>query len=129
MVLHERLTAPRLQSLPFLCNQPPRSRFLMRHSRFFPRILTLAATTALALSLTGLLQAAGLHPGFASVVPQLSGELLLGELNCLACHAGSDAVKRRLASNEAPLLGGKGLAITPQYLRKFLENPQAGKPG
>jgi mono/diheme cytochrome c family protein len=102
----------------------------MRSSTFLPKILKLLVIATL--TLPGALKAApaaGLHPGFASVHPELSGELLLGELNCVACHAAGDAVKRRLASNEAPLLGTKGLAITPQYLRKFLENPQTAKPG
>jgi len=58
-----------------------------------------------------------------------NGELLLGELNCIACHQANDPVKARLASKESPRLGEAGLRITPQYLRSFLSNPLAEKPG
>ncbi|HMC27116.1 MAG TPA: PA14 domain-containing protein, partial [Verrucomicrobiae bacterium] len=55
------------------------------------------------------------------------GELLLGELNCIACHQADAATKARLAPKQAPVLGQE--AITPQYLRKFLADPQSEKPG
>src|SRR5260221_462312 len=56
------------------------------------------------------------------------GELLLGELNCIACHQASDPVKARLLSKDSPRLGEAGLRITPQYLRALLANPGAEKP-
>src|SRR5215510_9900071 len=56
----------------------------------------------------------------SSTVPRVdSGEILLGELNCLACHAATDPIKARLASKEPPFLGEAGSRITPQYLRAF----------
>ncbi|MEQ1850523.1 MAG: c-type cytochrome [Chthoniobacteraceae bacterium] len=67
--------------------------------------------------------AAGLH---AEVTP---GEILLAELNCVACHAAAPAVAGRLASREAPRLAGDGVRIKPQWLRDFLADPQKAKPG
>jgi cytochrome c551/c552 len=72
-----------------------------------------------------------MHPGFASVPRELAdpGELLLSELNCVACHSAEPAIKKRLASKIGPVLGPEGLVKTPQYLRDFLTNPQLAKPG
>src|SRR5436305_10581380 len=74
-------------------------------------------------------EAASIHPGFSNLPDSIvdGGELLLGELNCVACHQADATIKRRLASKQAPVLGQE--AITPQYLRKFLSNPQSVKPG
>jgi len=57
------------------------------------------------------------------------GELLISELNCVACHQAQSAIKARLASRTSPLLGESGLRITPQYLRAFLQDPHREKPG
>jgi cytochrome c2 len=57
------------------------------------------------------------------------GELLLGELNCVACHDAPQAVRQRLASRNAPVLGPAGSTVTPQFLRAWLEDPQRAKPG
>jgi mono/diheme cytochrome c family protein len=57
------------------------------------------------------------------------GRLLLGELNCLSCHkpeAGQEAV---LPRKQAPILDGVGERVRRSYLRKFLRDPQALKPG
>ena len=54
-----------------------------------------------------------------------AGELLLGELNCTACHRADAAVKARLGVRPAPLPGDVGARITPQYLRAFLNHPHA----
>lgn len=62
----------------------------------------------------------------AEVTP---GEFLISELNCVACHEPTDAVKARLASRPAPLLGPNGVKATPQWLREFLADPQKTKPG
>ncbi len=55
------------------------------------------------------------------------GELLLGELNCVSCHAAPDAV--RIAPRPAPDLSQAGTRITPQYLAAYLADPHAVKPG
>ena len=57
------------------------------------------------------------------------GELLVGELNCVACHAASQEVSARLQSRMAPRLGSDGLRLTPQWIRTWLANPAASKPG
>jgi mono/diheme cytochrome c family protein len=57
------------------------------------------------------------------------GEILISELNCAACHD-AGAVTTRLASRPSPRLdAAHGVRATPQWLRAFLENPQAEKPG
>ncbi|HUR44415.1 MAG TPA: PA14 domain-containing protein, partial [Candidatus Saccharimonadales bacterium] len=58
-----------------------------------------------------------------------SGELLLTELNCIACHQVTGPVKARLVAKLAPRLGDGGLALTPQFLRAFINNPARVKPG
>jgi len=58
-----------------------------------------------------------------------AGEILLGELNCVACHTASDTASARLASRSAPLLGADGLRLTPQWLRSWLAAPHTSKPG
>ncbi|HYR59561.1 MAG TPA: PA14 domain-containing protein, partial [Chthoniobacteraceae bacterium] len=57
------------------------------------------------------------------------GEILLSEMNCVACHDAAGPVKARLASRQSPRLGKDGVRVTPQHLRAFLENPAAVKPG
>ncbi len=52
------------------------------------------------------------------------GDLLISELNCAACHPGDTAAARK-----SPILGKAGLRLTPQYLRKYLSEPTASKPG
>jgi mono/diheme cytochrome c family protein len=57
------------------------------------------------------------------------GELLFGELNCIACHGADEAVQTRLMSNPSPRLENAGNRLTPQFLRSFLTRPQREKPG
>jgi cytochrome c2 len=57
------------------------------------------------------------------------GELLVGELNCLACHEAPESVHQRVASRGAPKLGAEGLRLTPQWLRAWLADPAASKSG
>ena len=57
------------------------------------------------------------------------GEVLLGELNCLACHSAAPEVARRLSVRVAPVLGAEGLRLTPQWLRAWLLHHEATKPG
>ena len=57
------------------------------------------------------------------------GELLLGELNCVACHRAPEAVTTRLNSRGAPKLGAEGLHPTPQWLTAWLTDPSQSKPG
>ena len=73
-------------------------------------------------------------PGFTRIaaheeqsVP--AGEVLLGELNCRACHQADEAIAKRIPSKAAPDLSEVGGRVTPQYLRKFLFDTHAAKPG
>ena len=68
-------------------------------------------------------------PQSATVSGVDPGLLLLSELNCAACHSISGQTSTRLPSRESPLLGEGGAVITPQYLRQFLTDPSAAKPG
>lgn len=55
------------------------------------------------------------------------GEVLLGEMNCLQCHAAPN--QKRVFTRGAPDLSHAGARLTPQYIRAFLSNPHGVKPG
>jgi mono/diheme cytochrome c family protein len=73
----------------------------------------------------GILLAASVT-GRGEVTP---GEILLSEMNCVACHAVEPGIRERLASRPAPKLGAEGVRLTPQWVRQFLSDPQKTKPG
>lgn len=54
------------------------------------------------------------------------GQLLLGELNCVSCHQPADA---SLARKQAPVLDHVASRVRVGYLKKYLLDPQACKPG
>jgi mono/diheme cytochrome c family protein len=54
------------------------------------------------------------------------GRLLLSELNCISCHSPTDASVSR---KPAPVLDQVGSRIRVSYLRRYLADPQAAKPG
>lgn len=56
------------------------------------------------------------------------GRVLIGELNCAACHAASD-LGDQLLTKTSPDLTHVGARVTPQYLRKFLASTHTVKPG
>ncbi len=56
------------------------------------------------------------------------GESLIAGLQCTACHR-PDARGFGKQSGSGPRLGNTGLALTPQFLRAYLLNPQGEKPG
>lgn len=57
------------------------------------------------------------------------GQLLLGELNCVSCHK-ADAVSSGLVlQRQAPILDGVASRVQRGFLRKFLGDPHAVKPG
>ncbi|MDX1946047.1 MAG: PA14 domain-containing protein [Pirellulaceae bacterium] len=58
-----------------------------------------------------------------------AGELLLGELNCTSCHQADAALQSRIQRKQAPVLDTVTSRVQPQYLLKFLADPQATKPG
>ena len=53
------------------------------------------------------------------------GRLLLGELNCAACHDATGAKERK----QAPILDKVGDRVRPTWIKKFLADPHAVKPG
>lgn len=93
----------------------------MSPTLFFRRFVTgrlLSAAIGLLFALTGASHA-GVDPG----------EYLISEMNCAACHE-ADPVKARLSSRPSPRLdAAHAVKVTPQWLRAFLLNPQAEKPG
>jgi mono/diheme cytochrome c family protein len=83
-------------------------------------------------------RAAGSHPivpGFerffsdAKADAVKGGWLLLGELNCVSCHKPDAAQEAALPRKQAPILDGVGNRVRRSYLRKFLRDPRAVKPG
>jgi mono/diheme cytochrome c family protein len=64
-------------------------------------------------------------PGFERFpTDPAGGQLLLGELNCVSCHAAEGPAKK-----QAPVLDAVGSRVRVSYLKKFLADPQAVKPG
>jgi mono/diheme cytochrome c family protein len=72
-----------------------------------------------------------LVPGFnrLGANPVERGRLLLGELNCTRCHAPSPTLEPHLTAKSAPILDTVGSRVRPSYLRKYLTDPHATKPG
>src|SRR4051794_7899431 len=61
--------------------------------------------------------------------PVEGGLMLLGELNCTSCHAAGAAVEAQVLRKQAPILDKVGGRVRPSYLRAFLSDPHAVKPG
>ena len=57
------------------------------------------------------------------------GQLLFGELNCTSCHAIGKSFEGSIIPKQAPILDDVGKRVRIDYLRKFIANPQAVKPG
>ena len=58
-----------------------------------------------------------------------AGNLLLGELNCTSCHNVEGTLASHIQKKQAPVLDTLGTRVRPQYLLKFLMDPQKIKPG
>ena len=56
----------------------------------------------------------------------LAGALLISELSCAGCHASKDDW---LGPKRGPRLDGAGNRLQPDWVRRFLADPQALKPG
>ena len=110
-------------------------------SRVLPLIGALAFGTASSGAQEG--QAAGnaapIVPGYERlrdsdvVDDRARGEVLLGELNCMSCHAVSDparnAIAQRINTKPAPDLSDIGQRVTPEWLASYLANVHEQKPG
>ena len=79
-------------------------------------------------------QAADAHPIIAGFERFYTGEkpdlvaggrLLLGELNCTSCHAAEDVAAKKQAPNLDGIMG----RVRASYLKKYLSDPHAVKPG
>jgi cbb3-type cytochrome oxidase cytochrome c subunit len=57
------------------------------------------------------------------------GRVLLGELNCVACHAAPSETAGLIPSRQAPLLEEIGRRASPAWLKKWITDPQSVKPG
>ncbi|MGA1014026.1 MAG: PA14 domain-containing protein [Limisphaerales bacterium] len=74
-------------------------------------------------------------PGYRHLLdkPEISpaerGELLLGELNCVACHQADPASQDRIWARSAPDLSAVGSRVTPGFLRRYLSDPHSVAPG
>lgn len=104
---------------------------LVSSARFSLKCLSLGVLTSVA-SVTAM--AEPVVPGFDRLAAHVgsadvSGNVLLGELNCVSCHQADEAIGQRIPTKSAPLLSGVGSRVTPQYLREFLTNTHATKPG
>jgi len=56
-----------------------------------------------------------------------AGRLLISELNCQSCHGAYAGLS--VQPRQAPVLTAAAQRLNPAYVRQFLENPQAVKPG
>lgn len=72
-------------------------------------------------------------PGFdrfhAASKDAAGGRLLLGELNCVACHKAEGAVAEQIEANPAPSLKDVGNRLNPEWVAAFVKNPHGTKPG
>lgn len=57
------------------------------------------------------------------------GRLLIGELNCTACHAAEGPMAAWVSAKPAPVLDAVATRVKPEYLLKFLADPQGIDPG
>ncbi len=94
------------------------------------RITGLALVLGLWLGAAGSADAQGLVAGSSAKGLAIDqGELLIGELSCVSCHAAPPQVAVRLQSKQPPLLGEIGARMTPQAIADYLKNPHGFKPG
>ena len=57
------------------------------------------------------------------------GQLLLGELNCVACHKMDASLNGYVIRKQAPVLDEVASRVRPKFLRQFIANPHRIKPG
>jgi mono/diheme cytochrome c family protein len=60
---------------------------------------------------------------------ELAGRVLLGELNCTACHAATKQQASWLSPKTGPRLTGIGTRVTGEWLQRYLAAPHATMPG
>ncbi len=105
-------------------------RIRKRRSLSCSRAITAALFLAASLSsLAGNAAGVVLGPSHVLLPGVQQGELLLGELGCVYCHSAPEAIRARLTSRSAPVLGSDGLKLTPQFIRAYLLDPSKELPG
>ena len=57
------------------------------------------------------------------------GRLLMGELNCVACHQADKQLARLIGPKQAPILDKVGERLKPEWMVKYIANPHDVKPG
>ncbi len=57
------------------------------------------------------------------------GRLLIGELNCVACHAADEAYVAAIPPKQAPILDKVGQRLHPEWMVNYIANPHEIKPG
>ena len=68
-------------------------------------------------------------PTEAGKTDAVGGRLLMGELNCVSCHQGTDAPLAPVARKQAPILDRVGSRVQVEHLRAYLADPRQVKPG
>src|SRR4051794_36530224 len=58
-----------------------------------------------------------------------AGRVLLGDLNCAACHSASEAQAKWLSPKSAPRLADLGSRASPQWIGRDLTAPHQAVPG
>ncbi len=114
-----------MRVLPFTTNPVPPNLDRNRWAPFTAWIALLLGCCAPSLSAAN----PGIQAGFPIPAGADTGELLLGALQCTACHGANDAVLSRVGARPGPVLGEGGLRLTPQWLRAWLGQHEATKPG
>jgi mono/diheme cytochrome c family protein len=73
-----------------------------------------------------------LVPGFerfGAADPVEAGRLLLGELNCVACHRAEGPAAEYVQAKQAPVLTDAGRRFRPDWLRAWIADPGRVNPG
>lgn len=63
----------------------------------------------------------------ATLSPEIKGQVLIEELNCVACHMAEGSLATR--SKKAPRLAALGDRVNPSFIEAFIRDPQGVKPG
>jgi mono/diheme cytochrome c family protein len=89
---------------------------------------------AFVLTCTAISQASPQFPALANkhaLNQRQVGDLLAGELRCVACHATNEKAGevKRFNLKQAPDLSNVGARVSPDYLRRFIESPTKVNPG
>src|SRR4051812_40224225 len=63
------------------------------------------------------------------VDPAAAGRVLLGDLNCTACHSALEAQAKWLSPKSAPRLADLGGRASPEWIGRYLTAPHEAMPG